>query len=191
MKIQYTQCNWYYSKKKKHDFMYILWINKEHVDFLFIHLCLRLNWLSRYVIVLLFDNIIIVVVVMIVLILFMTLLNFVVFILLFVIFESPSKQNIVTVRKIHMVNKFTVSRVKAVQVNKENDKIILIAIGNVLKNKYIHIVNNIVCEKYASMNMNVQIITKLITFYHYYIMWYIFLFVSYNIYWQYMHSPSL
>ena len=26
--------------------------------------------------------------------------------------ESPSKQNIVTVRKIHMVNKFTVSRVK-------------------------------------------------------------------------------
>jgi hypothetical protein len=37
--------------------------------------------------------------------------------------ESPSKQNIVTVRKIHMVNKFTVSRVKAVQVNKENDKI--------------------------------------------------------------------
>jgi hypothetical protein len=27
--------------------------------------------------------------------------------------ESPSKQNIVTVRKIHMVNKFTVSRVKA------------------------------------------------------------------------------
>ena len=51
-----------------------------------IHLCLRLNWLSRYVIVLLFDNIIIVVVVMIVLILFMTLLNFVVFILLFVIF---------------------------------------------------------------------------------------------------------
>jgi hypothetical protein len=59
--------------------------------------------------------------------------------------ESPSKQNIVTVRKIHMVNKFTVSRVKAVQVNTENDKILLIAIGNVLKNKYIHIVNNIVC----------------------------------------------
>ena len=49
-----------------------------------VHLCLRRNWLSRYVIVLLFDNIIIVVVVMIVLILFMTLLNFVVFILLFV-----------------------------------------------------------------------------------------------------------
>jgi hypothetical protein len=33
-----------------------------------VHLCLRRNWLSRYVIVLLFDNIIIVVVVMIVLI---------------------------------------------------------------------------------------------------------------------------
>ena len=51
-----------------------------------VHLCLRRNWLSRYVIVLLFDNIIIVVVVMIVLISFMTLLNFVLFILLFVIF---------------------------------------------------------------------------------------------------------
>jgi hypothetical protein len=51
-----------------------------------VHLCLRRNWLSRYVIVLLFDYIIIVVVVMIVLVLFMTLLNFVVFILLFVIF---------------------------------------------------------------------------------------------------------
>jgi hypothetical protein len=53
--------------------------------------------------------------------------------------ESFSKQNIVTVRKIHMVNKFTVSRVKALQVKKENDKILLIAIGNVLKNEYIHL----------------------------------------------------
>jgi len=48
-----------------------------------VHLCLCRNWLSRYVIVLLFDIIIIVVLVMIVLILFMTLLNFVVFILFF------------------------------------------------------------------------------------------------------------
>ena len=69
--------------------------------------------------------------------------------------ESPSKQNIVTVRKIHMVNKFTVSRVKAVQVNKENDKILLIAIGNVLKNKYIHIVNNIVCVFQMSIIMQI------------------------------------
>jgi hypothetical protein len=69
--------------------------------------------------------------------------------------ESPSKQNIVTVRKIHMINKFTVSRVKAVQVNKENDKILLIAIGNVLKNKYIHIVNNIVCVFQMSIIMQI------------------------------------
>ena len=69
--------------------------------------------------------------------------------------ESPSKQNIVTVRNIHMVNKFTVSRLKAVQVNKENDKILLIAIGNVLKNKYIHIVNNIVCVFQMSIIMQI------------------------------------
>jgi hypothetical protein len=52
-----------------------------------IHLCLRLNWLSRYVIVMLKNC-------------------------PSKTHESPSKQNIVTVRKIHMVNKFTVSRVK-------------------------------------------------------------------------------
>jgi hypothetical protein len=69
--------------------------------------------------------------------------------------ESPSKQNIVTVRKIHMVNKFTVSRVKALQVKKENDKILLIAIGNVLKNKYIHIVNNIACVFHVSIIMQI------------------------------------
>jgi hypothetical protein len=52
-------------------------------------------------------------------------------------------------------NKFTVSRVKAVQGNKENEKIILIAIGNVLKNKYIHIVNNIVCVFQMSIIMQI------------------------------------
>ena len=69
--------------------------------------------------------------------------------------ESFSKQNIVTVSKIHMVNKFTVSRVKAVQVKKKNDKILLIAIGNVLKNKYIHIVNNIACVFHVSIIMQI------------------------------------
>jgi hypothetical protein len=171
-----------------------------------IHLCLRLNWLSRYVIVLLFDNIIIVVVVMIVLILFMTwkyntlnatdiiqrkktwlhvhlmdkqrtrglfiykqwtrgcIIVFFVFnrrYKLFMVnevrqFTSVFNGRVSRVNKIHMVNKFTVSRVKAVQVNKENDKILLIAIGNVLKNKYIHIVNNIVCVFQMSINIHWQ-----------------------------------
>ena len=44
---------------------------------------------------------------------------------------------------------------KAVQVNKENHKILLIAIGNVLKNKYIHIVNNIVCVFQMSIIMEI------------------------------------
>jgi hypothetical protein len=44
---------------------------------------------------------------------------------------------------------------KAVQVNKENDKILLIAIGNVLKNRYIHIVNNIVCVFQMSIIMQI------------------------------------
>jgi hypothetical protein len=42
-----------------------------------------------------------------------------------------------------------------VLVNKENDKILLIAIGNVLKNKYIHIVNNIVCVFQMSIIMEI------------------------------------
>jgi hypothetical protein len=40
-------------------------------------------------------------------------------------------------------------------VNKENDKILLIAIGNVLKNKYIHIVNDIVCVFQMSIIMQI------------------------------------
>jgi hypothetical protein len=55
-----------------------------------------------------------------------------------------------------MVNTFTVSRVKAVLVNKENDRIILIAIGNVLKNKYIYIANNIVCVFQMSIIMQIM-----------------------------------
>ena len=39
--------------------------------------------------------------------------------------------------------------------NKENHKILLIAIGNVLKNKYIHIVNNIVCVFQMSIIMQI------------------------------------